>query len=380
MTDLGPNESLIGQEGSRRRLATPALVLDLDAFEHNLNAMAAHFAERPAGFRPHAKTHKSAEIARRQMAAGAVGVCVAKLGEAEALAEGGIERLLVTSPLATADKVERLLDLNEQMEELMLVVDSPRGVDLVASAAARRNKTLGVLVDLGVGRNRTGTPTTEAAAALAGEVAARTSLALRGLQCYAGHVQHIEDGAEREGEAGRVIAHVRRARDAIEARTGPLEIVTGGGTGTYDVDSESGVFTDIQVGSFVFMDVQYNAVRRRDGGPGPFRTALFVQATVISANVAGAATTDAGFKAFATDGPEPAVHAGAPEGTTYGFMGDEHGQLVLPAGANGPEIGEVVACVTPHCDPTVNLHDFYHCVRGDRLVDIWRIDARGRTW
>ena len=379
MRNLGPNEALIGREGSRRRLATPALVLDLDAFEHNLGAMAAHFAERSSGFRPHAKTHKSAEIARRQMAAGAVGVCVAKLGEAEALAQHGIERLLVTSPLATADKIERLLDLDERMEELMLVVDSPRGVELVASAAARRSKPLQVLVDLGVGRNRTGAPGVAAAAALAGQVAARSSLVLRGLQCYAGHVQHLEDHAEREAEAGRVIAYVRRARDAIEAKSGPLDIVTGGGTGTYDVDSDSGVFTDVQAGSFVFMDVQYNAIERR-GGAGPFRTSLFVHTSVISANVAGVATTDAGFKAFATDGPEPGVHAGAPEGTTYGFMGDEHGQLVLPAGANGPEIGEVVECVTPHCDPTVNLHDFYHCVRGERLVDIWRIDARGRTW
>ena len=119
---------------------------------------------------------------------------------------------------------------------------------------------------------------------------------------------------------------------------------------------------------------------RRDGTPGPFGTSLFVQSTVICANIAEAVTTDAGFKAFATDGPPPEIADGAPEGSTYDFMGDEHGRIVLPKGANGPPIGSVISCVTPHCDPNVNLHDVYHCVRGDRLVDIWSIDTRGQTW
>ena len=173
---------------------------------------------------------------------------------------------------------------------------------------------------------------------------------------------------------------IGEARDAIEAATGTLDIVTGGRTGTYDIDPEAGVFTDLQVGSFIFMDVQYNAVMRRDGTPGPFGTSLFVQSTVICANIAEAVTTDAGFKAFATDGPPPEIADGAPEGSTYDFMGDEHGRIVLPKGANGPPIGSVISCVTPHCDPNVNLHDVYHCVRGDRLVDIWPIDTRGQTW
>ena len=380
MTALGPNEHLIGVSGSRARLATPALVLDLDLFEHNLGTMAAHFAGRPESIRPHAKTHKCAEIARRQMAAGAVGICVAKLGEAAAMIRGGVPRILITSPIVTVDKLERVLALNDVAEELILVVDNSETIDLLASLAAARAEPMQVVIDLGVGRNRTGIPTIAGAAVLAEQIKARPSLVLRGLQCYAGHLQHIEDCATREEEALAVMRRIGDARDAIEAVAGPLDIVTGGGTGTYDIDPEAGVFTDLQVGSFIFMDVQYNAVMRRDGTPGPFETSLFVQSTVICANIAEAVTTDAGFKAFATDGPMPEITDGAPEGSTYDFMGDEHGRIVLPAGANGPPIGSVVSCVTPHCDPNVNLHDLYHCVRGDRLVDIWRIDARGQTW
>ena len=177
-----------------------------------------------------------------------------------------------------------------------------------------------------------------------------------------------------------VMARIGAARDAMAGVAGPLDIVTGGGTGTYDIDPQAGVFTDLQVGSFIFMDVQYNQILGRDGTPGPFRTSLFVQSTGICANIAGAVTTDGGIKAFAMDGPMPEITDGAPDGATYDFMGDEHGRIVLPEGANGPEVGAVVTCTTPHCDPNVNLYDLYHCVRGDRLEAIWRIEARGQTW
>jgi D-serine deaminase-like pyridoxal phosphate-dependent protein len=231
-----------------------------------------------------------------------------------------------------------------------------------------------------MGRNRTGVTTPAKAAELAAAVARRSGLVLRGLQAYAGGVQHIEAYQERAASASTAMTRIREARDAMKAAGRPPEIVTGGGTGSYDLDGDAGVFTDFEVGSYVFMDVEYNRVRRRDGTSGPFRTSLFVQSTVISANLGGQVTTDAGFKTFAMDGPKPLIESGAPAGSQYIFMGDEHGCIMLPEGANGLEVGTVVTCVTPHCDPTVNLYDFYHCVRGDTLVDIWRVDTRGRTW
>ncbi len=378
MTGPSINCHLTGE--SRWRLATPALVLDLDALEHNISALAAHFSRSQAGWRPHAKTHKCAEIARRQLDAGATGICVAKLGEADALIREGIGRILITSPIVTADKLERVLALNDAAEELILVVDNTTVVDRLASLAAGRSRPMKVLIDLGIGLNRTGVSSIPDAVTLAREIVRRPSLVLAGLQCYAGEIQHIAECAEREREAAGVAAHVDETRRAIAPVAGSPGIVTGGGTGTFDHDSGCGVYTDVQVGSAIFMDVEYNAVMRRDGTPGPFRTSLFVQSTVISANVAGAATIDAGIKAFATDGPVPDIAGGAPEGSFYEFMGDEHGRIVVRPGANGPAVGDVVTCVTPHCDPTVNLHDVYHCVRGDRLVDIWPIDGRGRGW
>ncbi len=378
MTGLSINRHLKGE--NRWRLATPALVLDLDAFEHNIRTLAAHFGRTPAGWRPHAKTHKCAEIARLQLDAGATGICVAKLGEADALVREGIGRILITSPIVTVDKLERVLALNDTAEELILVVDNATVVDRLASLAAGRQKPMRVLIDLGIGLHRTGVSSIADAVTLAGEIVRRPSLELAGLQCYAGDIQHIADCAAREREAAEVAAYLDEAQRAVTKVAGSPGIVTGGGTGTYDHDSDCGVFTDIQVGSAIFMDVEYNAVMRRDGTPGPFRTALFVQSTVISANMAGAATIDAGIKAFATDGPVPDVADGAAEGSLYEFMGDEHGRIVVPPGTNGPAVGDVVTCVTPHCDPTVNLHDVYHCVRGDRLVDIWPIEGRGRTW
>ncbi len=378
MTGPSINHHLTGE--NRWRLATPALVLDLDALEHNIRTLEDNFSRTQAGWRPHAKTHKCAEIARRQLDAGATGICVAKLGEADALVREGIDRILITSPIVTADKLERVLTLHDAAEELILVVDNTTVADRLASLAAGRRRPVKVLVDLGIGTNRTGVSSIADAVILAREIVRRPSLVLAGLQCYAGDIQHIADCTLRERKAAEVAAHVEEARRAMAQVTGSPGIVTGGGTGTYDHDSGCGVFTDIQVGSAIFMDVEYSAVMRRDGTAGPFRTALFVQSTVISANVAGAATIDAGIKAFATDGPVPRVIGGAPEGSLYEFMGDEHGRIVVRPGAKGPAVGDIVTCVTPHCDPTVNLHDVYHCVRGDRLVDIWPIEARGRTW
>jgi D-serine deaminase-like pyridoxal phosphate-dependent protein len=167
---------------------------------------------------------------------------------------------------------------------------------------------------------------------------------------------------------------VQKVRDAGIA----VEIITGAGTGTHDLDGEDSVFTELQVGSYVFMDVDYHRALIDGANAPPFETALLVSTAVVSRNASGYVTTDAGLKCFATDGPPPEVAAGAPPGSRYQFFGDEHGKLILPDGAAKPPLGARIECVTPHCDPTVNLHDAYHVVRGDTLVDIWRVDARGK--
>ena len=377
MALLGPNADLIGRPGSRAELCTPALVLDLAAFERNLTAMAAWCDRHGVALRPHAKTHKSVEVARRQLGAGAIGNAVATIGEAERLTGGGIGNLLITSPLATPAKLARLRALLERAEGLMVVADSVAGVDALAEAVQGTDRRLIVLVDVGVGRQRTGCTSPEQALAVARRIAASERLSFGGVQAYAGHLQHTAEFAERarqdEVEYRRAGATIERLRaDGLAPR-----IVTGAGTGSHAIDAGGGLFTELQCGSYVFMDVRYQQVTLRPDDAQPFEPALFVRTSVISANATSHVTTDAGLKHFATDGPRPVIARGAPDGAEYHFFGDEHGRIELQDAARHLPVGTALECITPHCDPTVNLYDVYHVVHGDMLVDIWPIDARG---
>ena len=364
---------LIGQPGARDRLNTPALIVDLDALEANIAAMAAFGRASGVALRPHAKTHKSADIARLQIAAGAVGVCCAKLGEAEALAADGIGSILLTSPIVAPPAIERLVALAERIPDLALVADHPQAV--AAIAAANNDRPIRVLVDIDPGIHRTGVASAADAVALARQIANAPQLDYGGVQFYCGSQQHIPTFADRRAAIADRTAYLRTLIAALsDAHLAP-PVVTGGGTGTHRIDAELGVLTELQVGSYAFMDREY---RDCDLGAS-FATALTVDTRVISANAPGMATLDAGLKAFATEAGPPAILAGAPEGSTYRFMGDEHGAVVVPDGASAPKLGARVTAMTPHCDPTVNLYDAYHVVRGDTLVAIWPVTARGRS-
>lgn len=372
------NRDLIGVPGGRWQLQTPALVIDLDALERNLARMAEHARANRIALRPHAKTHKCSEIAKRQLEAGALGICVAKLGEAEALADAGIESILITSPVVTERGITRLMALNARVPELMAVCDNPQVAQRLASAARDNGKPLQVIVDIDPGMSRTGIAAGEAAIALVEQVAKSGSLEFAGLQCYAGNLQHLESPNERRDKSLSVMRTLAELRDALAAKDLGPNILTGGGTGTFDIDPDARTLTELQVGSYIFMDKQYNEVWTKPGDRPPFEPSLFVQTTVISANRAGLATTDAGFKAFATDAGAPVIAAGAPEGASYFYFGDEQGGVLYDAGKQTLRPADALACIVPHCDPTVNLYDFYHCVRGDVLEAIWPIEARGR--
>jgi len=378
MLTLGPNARFIGKPGSRAALDTPALLVDRDALERNIAAMAAHAHTAGVALRPHAKTHKSARIAQLQVEAGALGICCATLGEAEVMVTAGIPGVHITSPQVTEPKIARLMMLHARPHEgLSVVVDHPDNLAALARAARQAGKPLDVLVDFSAGHGRTGCADEAAVAALAREAVATDGTILRGIQSYSGNLQHISMRDERRSRAlaqlDRLRGIVARLRDAgID-----VPIVSGAGTGTFDLDPEARVFTELQVGSYVFMDVDYLRALKDGRNAPPFETALFVATAVVSVNAQGYATTDGGLKCFATDGPVPDVARGAP-GSRYEFFGDEHGKLILPPGAPRPPLGAMIECVTPHCDPTVNLHDFYHVVSGDALVDIWPVDARGK--
>ena len=372
------NEELIGVPGGAAKLQTPALIVDLDAFERNVARMVAHARKVGIGLRPHAKTHKSVTIAKAQIAAGANGICCAKLGEAEALSAGGIESILLTSPVVTEGGIARVMALNARMKELMITCDNAEVAARLDAAAQASGKTLKVIVDIDPGMSRTGIRAADAPALVA-QVAAARGLEYCGLQCYAGQAQHMESPNERRAASLQVMKELGELRDALTKNGLAPKIISGGGTGTFDIDPDAHVLTELQVGSYIFMDKQYNDVWEKPGDRVPFETSLFVQTTVISANRPGLATTDAGFKSFATDAGQPLLHSGAPEGSVYFFFGDEQGGVSYPKDGRHLQPADVLRCVVPHCDPTVNLYDRYHCVRGDTLEAIWPVDARGRS-
>jgi D-serine deaminase-like pyridoxal phosphate-dependent protein len=376
--NAGPNERFIGVKGGRRHLNTPALLLDIDALDRNIASMAAHARKKGIQLRPHSKGGKCVAIARRQIAAGAIGICCATLGEAEVMAAAGIDNILITSPVVTPAMIERLIALNTRTSGLIVIVDNPVNVDTLAAASARAGSTLSLLVEFDVGQGRTGTTSVEAAAALAKRIQASTSLRYAGVQAYYGHLQHIDAFAERKAAAETQMARIRALLDHLRQEGVAAKIVSGGGTGTFDIDPDGHVFTEVQAGSYPFMDREYLEIAMTAGRPLPFEAALFVQATVISANRAGFAVVNAGYKSFATEGGMPVVVSPRLTNPVYKLMGDEHGGISYGAEGDALKVGDTVEFIAPHCDPTINLYDRYHCVQGDTLVDIWPVDGRGR--
>jgi len=369
-------------------LDTPALVLDLDAMERNLARMAAYAAGAGVRLRPHAKMHKSAELARLQLAAGAVGVCVQKTSEAEALAAGGVDDLYVSNEVIAPAKLARLAALARTLRarggRLAVAVDHPEGVARLGDAVRAAATEVDVLVEIDVGQGRCGVPPADrdprAAVELARRVAATAGLRLAGLQAYHGKAQHVRAVEARRAAAAGAIASARATREALERAGLPCPLVTGAGTGTFAFEGASGVYGELQAGSYLFMDRDYGD-NEWDPAQPAFEHALFVAAQVMSAGQ-GRAVVDAGHKSHAIDSGLPRVHDPARR-RRFAFEngGDEHGVLRPADGGPPPALGERVWLVPGHCDPTVNLHDRYVGVRGGlvdgRVERIVAIDARG---
>ena len=342
---------------TKQQLPTPALLLNLEKFEANLARMAARIKESGKALRPHAKAHKCVEIARLQIAAGAIGVCVATVTEAELMAAAGIPGLLLTSPVADTLKMSRIAKTGA-----MVVVDHLQQVVWYDQAAGAANRKLDVLVDLDVGDHRTGARSPEDAAEIAEAVDQATHLELRGLQAYSVLGSHAGGLDERKRVSAESFAVASRALGIMLRRGLSTEIVSGGSTGTWEIDTKVPDLTELQAGSYVLMDLAY----RREGLD--FEHALTVLATVVSANHAGFVTVDAGFKAFATDrgyGPE-AVNL---PGSKCRWGGDEFGYVDHPDGL--PKLGSRLEFIPPHCDPTTNLYDRIYACRGEQVEAVW---------
>ena len=352
---------------------TPALLLDLDAFERNVARMADALRETGVRLRPHAKSHKSAEIARRQMAAGAVGVCCQKVSEAEALVAGGVTNVLISNEIVGPSKLDRLAAL-ARTTTLAVCVDDAQNVGDVSAAAARADVRLDVLVEVNVGGNRCGVEPGAPALALARAVADSPQLRFAGLQAYQGSAQHVRRVADRRAVIERAIDAVRTTRALIAASGIPCETVTGAGTGSFPLELASGVYDEVQPGSYIFMDADYSR-NEFDASWPPFEQSLFVWTTVMSRPAPSRAVVDSGLKSISVDSGLPGVWQRA--GLECTNDSDEHFVITIAPGAAAPALGDKLLLVPGHCDPTVNLHDWFVCTRHGVVEALWPVSARG---
>ncbi len=360
------------------QLPTPALVIDELALERNLKRMADYLAEKGKGLRPHAKTHKCPIIAQRQLALGAVGVCAAKVSEAVVLVNSGVDAVLITSAVLSEAKAEIVGELCRKTDQLMIVVDSDLGLELLLRYVPAGTQ-LGILVDVDVSMGRTGTRDETRIILLAQRCANSTNLRYCGIQHYAGHLMHVEGYAKRREKSLVLWQRISEICEMLGDRGLAPEIVTGAGTGTYNIDCDVPEITDLQAGSYLFMDQEYRLIGAELGGLfDDFEVSLSVVTTAISQPVAGAITVDGGYKAFASDtvNPEPMTIAGS----KFRFGGDEHGIVILKEGTQEPVLGGIQRFITPHCDPTVNLHDGYWVCNDGLVHSFWPIAARGCSW
>ncbi|WP_102957660.1 DSD1 family PLP-dependent enzyme [Mangrovicella endophytica] len=358
-------------------IQTPALLIDLDAFERNLERMRRAAEAMGVRLRPHAKTHKSADIARLQIErGGACGISCQKVSEAEALVRGGIRDVLVANEVRDPVKLDRLARLALQARIIVCVDDAGALPDL-SRAALQHGSTIEVLVEIDCGAGRCGTQPGEPARDLALRVAATPGLVFAGLQAYHGPAQHIVDPAERAAAIAGAVTLTERTVALLGEAGLSCGIVGGAGTGSFPLEGRSGVYNELQCGSYVFMDADYERIRAADGGrPGGFENALFVLTSVMSRPAPGRAVCDAGLKSLSTDSGLPRVFDR--EGVAYVGVSDEHGNLSDPG--DTLRVNERVRLVPGHCDPTCNLHDWYVCIRDGRVETLWPVTARGKSW
>ncbi|MGE5090151.1 MAG: DSD1 family PLP-dependent enzyme [Candidatus Levyibacteriota bacterium] len=355
-------------------IETPALVVDLGPFERNLEAMAR--ATQGVRLRPHAKSHKCAEIARMQVARGAVGICCQKTDEAAAFVAAGIRDVLVTNEVVAPAKLDRLAVLARDAR-IGVLVDAAPAVPLLGAAAARASAVLDVYVEIDVGARRCGVAPGAPALALAQAVSRQPGLRFRGLQAYHGPAQHLRAPAQRRAAIEGAARDARATREMIQGAGIACDIVTGAGTGTWRHERDSGVYDELQPGSYVFMDADYMR-NVADASDLRFEPSLFVLAAVMSTPASGRAIVDAGLKAFSFDSGLPQVHSREGQGgVEYVKASDEHGVLEVAATRAPLALGERIWLVPGHCDPTVNLYDFIVAVRGGVVAGVWPVEARG---
>ena len=361
-------------------IQTPALVLDLDALERNIRKMGDWAKAHGMRHRVHGKMHKSVDVALLQeRLGGSCGVCCQKVSEAEVFARGGIKDVLVSNQVTDPLKIDRLARLPKLGARTLVCVDDPANVAHLSAAAQKHGTEIECLVEIDCGAGRCGVTTTEAVVEIAGLIDAAEGLKFAGIQAYQGAMQHLDSYEDRKAKLDIAIAQVRAAVDALKARGLECDIVGGGGTGSYYFEGNSGVYNELQCGSYAFMDADYGRILDEKGNridEGEWENALFILTTVMSHSKADKAIVDAGLKAQSVDSGLPTIHGR--DDVEYLKCSDEHGVVADPAGVL--KVNDKLHLVPGHCDPTCNVHDWYVGVRDGKVETLWPISARGKAY
>lgn len=361
-------------------LDTPCLVLDIEILEKNLATMQEVARRAGKNLRPHAKTHKCSIIAQKQIEAGAVGMSVAKISEAERLIEMGIRGILVTAPVVSPPKIERFLGCLQKDPSLMVVIDDLDNARSLDQSLKARDLRAGVLIDIDVGLQRTGIAPGRAVE-FASSISRFTSIHLKGIQAYAGQVQHIIGHKERMEKSLQEMLPASEVFTRLKKALPECRIFSGAGTGTHDIDTRIPELTELQTGSYAVMDAEYLAIGSAENPTqfDAFQPALTILTTVVSTNQKSFVTVDAGLKAIYRDGANPIVLSPKKEDMTYDWFGDEYGRIRYEESAGTPRLGSIIELIVSHCDPTINLFDRFYVTQNGKVIDVWEIDLRGRS-
>ena len=366
-------------------LNTPSLLIDKSVLLKNIKTMSDYTIKNKINLRPHAKSHKISEIAKMQIKHGAIGICVATLYEAEVMSKNNIENILITTPITNLNSENKLCKLIKSSKNIMLIIDSLYGLKFLEKIAIKIKKKINILVDcdiMGIGTNkirRTGAKSIKEIVNLASLININEHLNYMGITAYAGDVQHINNYNERKIETTIRHNYLNKIINKLKKENLSPQIISGGGTGSYDIDTKSKLFTELQTGSYIFNDVEYDNVNTYKSNTNPFKSGLFIASSIISIIDDYNYIVDAGLKAFSTDSKYlPKPMGSLPKNSKYTFMGDEHGKITLPRESNKKlNYGEIIIIQPSHCDPTVNLYDKCYLIEKDKISKYWFVDARG---
>ncbi|MBX9598688.1 MAG: DSD1 family PLP-dependent enzyme [Burkholderiales bacterium] len=356
----------------KNQLPTPCLVIDRNKLTSNLSLMQQLAKDKGVNVRPHAKTHKCSKIVKLQLEYGAVGICVAKISEAQVMVQAGIKGILITSPVVADNKINQLPDLIKQAPDTMLVVDNLDNTAKLNQVFQEHNLMLNVLLDIDAGIGRTGVAL-DKAVDYAHKINQFSNLKFKGIQCYAGHLQHINELAKRRMLSHQILQAAGAIKAQLLAEGIDCQIQTGSGTGTFSLDAELATVSEIQPGSYCVMDQEYSDIEYKEQR---FLPAMTMLTTVISTNHSTHVTVDAGTKSLYKVATKPEIISHEHLSYDWDGFGDEHGKVTATSG-NLPALGEVLELIVAHCDPTINLFDYFYITENDYVVDIWMIDARG---